>query len=107
MKANTSAAGSAARLRMELVTAETATERQLPPLPAPTRLSGGLGAWLAEIVARRDLVVMLVWREIKVKYKQSVMGFLWAILMPAAHCQRGRDREVRIRVAVGETPSDQ
>jgi ABC-type polysaccharide/polyol phosphate export permease len=68
---------------MELVTAETATERQLPPLPAPTRLSGGLGIWLAEIVARRDLVVMLVWREIKVKYKQSVMGFLWAILMPA------------------------
>jgi ABC-type polysaccharide/polyol phosphate export permease len=26
---------------------------------------------------------MLVWREMKVKYKQSVMGFLWAILMPA------------------------
>jgi ABC-type polysaccharide/polyol phosphate export permease len=25
---------------------------------------------------------MITWREIRVKYKQSVMGFLWAILMP-------------------------
>jgi lipopolysaccharide transport system permease protein len=29
-----------------------------------------------------DLVVMLAWRDIRIKYKQSVMGFLWAILMP-------------------------
>ena len=63
--------------------AQTATGPQLAPLPAPNWLSGGLGNWLGEIVARRDLLVMLVWREIKVKYKQSVMGFLWAILMPA------------------------
>ncbi|MGH7470694.1 MAG: ABC transporter permease [Longimicrobiales bacterium] len=26
---------------------------------------------------------MLAWREITVKYKQSVMGFMWAVLMPA------------------------
>ena len=25
---------------------------------------------------------MITWREIKVKYKQSVMGILWAVLMP-------------------------
>jgi len=30
-----------------------------------------------------DLVEMLAWRDIQIKYKQSVMGFLWAILMPA------------------------
>lgn len=53
------------------------------PLPAATRLSGGPISWLREIVARRDLLLMLAWREIKVKYKQSVMGFMWAILMPA------------------------
>ena len=29
-----------------------------------------------------DLVTMLAWRDIRIKYKQSVMGFLWAILMP-------------------------
>jgi ABC-type polysaccharide/polyol phosphate export permease len=82
MKANTSTAGSAVRLSIGLAAGETGTERQLAALPV-SRLSGGLRAWLGEIVARRDLVVMLVWREIKVKYKQSVMGFLWAILMPA------------------------
>lgn len=26
---------------------------------------------------------MLVWRDVRVRYKQSVMGLLWAILMPA------------------------
>jgi len=42
-----------------------------------------------QLVSRRwavrrwwDLVVMLAWRDIRIKYKQSVMGFLWAILMP-------------------------
>jgi len=41
-----------------------------------------LGRWAAELHRRRDLLYMMTWREIKVKYKQSVMGFLWAILMP-------------------------
>jgi ABC-type polysaccharide/polyol phosphate export permease len=31
---------------------------------------------------RRDLLLILTWREIKVKYKQSVMGVLWAVFMP-------------------------
>lgn len=53
------------------------------PLPAAMRLSGGFGDWAREIIHRRDLLLLLAWREIKVKYKQSVMGFLWAILMPA------------------------
>jgi ABC-type polysaccharide/polyol phosphate export permease len=26
---------------------------------------------------------MLTWRDIRVRYKQSIMGFFWAILMPA------------------------
>jgi len=37
---------------------------------------------IRELVARRDLLYILAWREIKVRYKQSVMGFLWAVLMP-------------------------
>ncbi len=36
-----------------------------------------------ELVERRELLYLLVWRELIVKYKQSVMGILWAILMPA------------------------
>ena len=31
----------------------------------------------------RDLLFVLTARDIKIKYKQSIMGFLWAILMPA------------------------
>jgi len=37
---------------------------------------------IRELIARRDLVYILTWREIKIRYKQSVMGLLWAVLMP-------------------------
>lgn len=36
----------------------------------------------ADWAAWRSLLVMLTWREVRVKYKQSVMGMLWALLMP-------------------------
>jgi lipopolysaccharide transport system permease protein len=35
-----------------------------------------------ELVEYRDLLYMLTWRDIKARYKQSMMGFFWAILMP-------------------------
>jgi ABC-type polysaccharide/polyol phosphate export permease len=38
---------------------------------------------LRELVDRRDLLLIITWREITVKYKQSIMGMLWAILMPS------------------------
>ena len=34
------------------------------------------------VAHHRDLLFMITWRDIRIKYKQSVMGFLWAILMP-------------------------
>jgi len=37
---------------------------------------------IQELYERRDLLMIMAWREIKVKYKQSVMGMLWAVLMP-------------------------
>lgn len=64
-----------------LVAGSTSVD-QYRALPSRTTFSRGIGSWLREIVARRDLLFMLVWREMAVKYKQSVMGFLWAILMP-------------------------
>ncbi len=39
---------------------------------------------IKEVIYRRDLLYMITWREIKVRYKQSVMGMLWAVLMPTA-----------------------
>lgn len=38
--------------------------------------------WVADLVRYQDLLYMLTWREIRIKYKQSVMGLLWAVLMP-------------------------
>ena len=37
---------------------------------------------LQELIQYRHLLYMLTWRDIKIRYKQSVMGFLWAIFMP-------------------------
>jgi len=38
---------------------------------------------LNELYKHRDLLYAIVGRDIKIRYKQSVMGFLWAILMPS------------------------
>lgn len=38
---------------------------------------------LRRLWGSRELLLLLSWREIKVRYKQSVMGLAWAILMPA------------------------
>ena len=35
-----------------------------------------------QLVNQRDLLYMLTRKEIRIRYKQSVMGFLWALLMP-------------------------
>jgi lipopolysaccharide transport system permease protein len=37
---------------------------------------------LRELVQHRELLYMITWREIRIRYKQSVMGLLWAVLMP-------------------------
>lgn len=38
---------------------------------------------LRELWAYRELLYFLTWRDIKVRYKQTIIGFLWAILQPA------------------------
>ena len=37
---------------------------------------------LRELIKYRQLLYMITWRDIRVKYKQSIMGFMWAIFMP-------------------------
>jgi ABC-2 type transport system permease protein len=52
----------------------------------PTRIvSARVSVWrrLGEMWAARELFVFLVRKEIKVKYKNSVLGFLWSMLNPA------------------------
>lgn len=38
--------------------------------------------FVRELIAYRELLYIIAWREIKIKYKQSVLGLLWAVLMP-------------------------
>jgi lipopolysaccharide transport system permease protein len=37
---------------------------------------------LAELVEYRELLYFLVWRDIKVRYKQTALGVIWALLQP-------------------------
>lgn len=37
---------------------------------------------LAELWAYRELLYFLTWREVKVRYKQTALGALWAIIQP-------------------------
>ena len=39
---------------------------------------------LSELWAYRELVYFLTWRDVKVRYKQTAIGVLWALLQPAA-----------------------
>jgi lipopolysaccharide transport system permease protein len=64
----------------------------------------GHGKWWARrLVARRELLYMLVWRELKVRYKQSVMGALWALLMPALIVAAGILVRVGFALSTGRT----
>jgi lipopolysaccharide transport system permease protein len=45
-----------------------------------------VGAWLSldlkDIWAYRELLYFLTWRDVKVRYKQTAIGVVWAILQP-------------------------
>ena len=38
--------------------------------------------WLQELWRHRELFYFLAWRDIKLRYKQTVLGVLWAIIQP-------------------------
>ena len=54
--------------------------------PSPVVRIGARRAWMAfdlgELWAYRDLLYFFVWRDIKVRYKQTVIGAAWAVLQP-------------------------
>jgi lipopolysaccharide transport system permease protein len=52
--------------------------------------------WTTHVL--RDLLFVLTLRDIKIKYKQSAMGLLWAVLMPALIVGAG----MLIRVAISK-----
>ncbi len=44
---------------------------------------------IKDIIRYRDLLFMLTLRDLKVRYKQAAMGFLWAIFMPVIAVSAG------------------
>jgi lipopolysaccharide transport system permease protein len=38
--------------------------------------------WLAEIWRCREILYFLAWRDVKVRYKQAVLGIAWAVIQP-------------------------
>jgi lipopolysaccharide transport system permease protein len=61
-----------------------------PPLvrtgvPSPVRIEpprGWLELRLREVWDYRELLYFLVWRDVKIRYKQTAIGVLWVILQP-------------------------
>jgi len=57
--------------------------RLAEPRVTVVRASGrGMDLDLRELWAHRELLYFLVWRTIKVRYKQTVMGVSWTVLQP-------------------------
>jgi lipopolysaccharide transport system permease protein len=70
------------------VASRTPTQARLPASPAtePITIIEPQSAWLPlrldEIWSYRELLFFLTWRDIKVRYKQTVLGAAWAIIQP-------------------------
>ena len=54
------------------------TERRIEPSGGWTALN------LSEVWTNRELLYFLTWRDIRVRYKQTLLGAAWAILQPLA-----------------------
>ncbi len=63
----------------------TAGTAEATPPPVVTRIRPASGwQWInfAELWQYRELVYFLTWRDVKVRYKQTLLGAAWAILQP-------------------------
>jgi len=66
----------------------TAIASRKPAVPAPVlRIApskGFVSLGLRELWSYRELLYFLIWRDIKVRYKQTFLGAAWAIIQPFA-----------------------
>lgn len=72
---DTAASGSVRPISTDKSDTETIVQHILPPL-AWTPIDFG------ELLRYRELLYFLVWRDFKVRYKQTVLGIAWALLQP-------------------------
>jgi lipopolysaccharide transport system permease protein len=67
--------------RREMATSATA-ERVARPARVIKPTYGWAALRLSELWVYRELLYFLTWRDIKVRYKQAVLGVIWAVLQP-------------------------
>ena len=69
---------------MRLVTGAAATSNgRIAPRPVTViRPSRGLSLDLRSLWGHRELLYFLVWRDVRVRYKQTMIGASWAIVQP-------------------------
>ena len=53
-----------------------------PPAATTHSITSSLGEAVREVWQSRELLYQLMLRDIRIRYKQAVMGFGWALLMP-------------------------
>jgi len=47
-----------------------------------SKKTGSIGHGLSEVWSYRELLYFLVWKELKIRYKQTMIGAAWAVLQP-------------------------
>jgi lipopolysaccharide transport system permease protein len=63
-------------------TTQTTSEAKEAPVTVIEPSRGWVSLQLAELWRYRELLYFLVWRDVKVRYKQTVLGAAWAIIQP-------------------------
>jgi lipopolysaccharide transport system permease protein len=71
---------------IEVVSVEHGGRESAEP---PARVFGAQRGWrlldVGELWEFRELLYFLIWRDVKVRYKQTVLGAVWAVLQPALY----------------------
>lgn len=74
------------RAAVEGLARESAAEAPGPGAEPPELVIRPRSGWVAvdwrELARFRELLYFLVWRDVKVRYKQTVLGVAWAVLQP-------------------------
>jgi len=65
----------------------------------------GIGAIVRDLWTSRELIDQLVRRDVRLRYRQAVMGFAWALLMPALTIAAGLVIKGALARGGGASPS--
>src|SRR3954468_17002811 len=67
-----------------MTSGSTASGSTLAPVPLLVieRRRGLASLRLRELWEYRELIYFLIWRDVKVRYKQTALGVIWVVLQP-------------------------